>query len=332
MLNQVRPNAITLIEMVALLITITQWDFLDDKVQPGQVGGHEGIGNIVKLGPYCEQTNLSIGDRVGIKWTAYACGTCAPCLAGADGICEKQKVSGFSCPGTFQEYVISWAHYVTRIPSGLPSHIAAPLLCGGVTVYAALKKSRASPGDWVVIAGGGGGLGHLAVQLASRGMGYRVIGLDVSTKEELVKSCGAEIFLDILSFPQDDGGDTLSAEIKKHTGGKGASAVVVCSGSNAAYAQGLKLLKFNGTLVCVGVPRGLPVAVAHAYPHYMVAQQLALVGSTVGNRKDAIEVLDMASRGLVTTHVQTAAMDHLPHFFGQMEDGTLNGRGVITMS
>ena len=44
--------------------------------QPGQVGGHEGVGKIVKLGAGTESSGLKIGDRVGIKWVSSACGSC----------------------------------------------------------------------------------------------------------------------------------------------------------------------------------------------------------------------------------------------------------------
>jgi alcohol dehydrogenase, propanol-preferring len=43
----------------------------------GQVGGHEGVGKVVKLGPGCESSGLQVGDRVGIKWIASACGNCS---------------------------------------------------------------------------------------------------------------------------------------------------------------------------------------------------------------------------------------------------------------
>lgn len=160
---------------------------------------------------------------------------------------------------------------MTPIPDGLPSELAAPLLCGGVTVYSALKKCRAQPGDWVVIAGAGGGLGHLALQLGGRGMGYRMIGLDMGNKERLIKSCGAEVFIDISKTLPDSDGQALSKEVVAATGGKGASAVVVCSSSHAAYAQALDYLRFNGTLVCVGVPGADATPIANAYPHLMVA-------------------------------------------------------------
>ena len=120
------------------------------------------------------------------------------------------------------------------------------MLCAGVTTYAALRKSRARSGDWVVISGAGGGLGHIACQLASRGMAMRVIGIDAPSKEDIVMECGAEKFVDVTAF--DDEG--IKKEVLGLTGGLGAQAVVVCTASNRAYAQALDFLKFDGTLVC----------------------------------------------------------------------------------
>jgi propanol-preferring alcohol dehydrogenase len=298
-------------------------------VKAGQIGGHEGVGVVTQLGPSCEYSDVKVGDRVGIKWIASACGNCAPCLSGADGICPKAEISGFTCPGTFQEYVLAPAHYVTPIPNGMASEVAAPLLCGGVTVYSALKKSKAQPGDWVVIAGAGGGLGHLGIQLGSRGMGFRMIGLDVPSKAEFVKNCGAEVFIDITKYSADHGGKGIAKEIQTVTGGDGATAVVVCSASNAAYAQAMDYLKFNGTLVCVGVP-GEAKPIEGVCPHLMVAKQLNVAGSTVGNRRDAIETLAMAQR-IVATPFSVGKVNNLNRIFQDMKNGKLQGRVVLDL-
>lgn len=49
------------------------WAALPFPTQKGQVGGHEGIGNVVKLGPGAEASGVKIGDRVGIKWISAIC-------------------------------------------------------------------------------------------------------------------------------------------------------------------------------------------------------------------------------------------------------------------
>ena len=181
------------------------------------------------------------------------------------------------------------------------------MLCAGVTTYAALRKCGAKSGQWVVISGAGGGLGHLACQIASRGMGLRVIGLDHGSKKDLATQSGAEHFFDV--FAHDDA--SLAEEVKKVTGGLGAMAVIVCTASNKAYAQSLDLLRFGGTLVCVGMPEGKHVPIEKAYPAAMVFKELNIRASAVGNRRDAIECMDMAARGIVKTHYRLEKMENL---------------------
>ncbi|KAK3369909.1 alcohol dehydrogenase [Podospora didyma] len=304
--------------------------------QKGQVGGHEGVGTIVAFGPGSESLGLKMGDRVGIKWVADCCGTCLACLSGRDALCPQVSISGFlGTPGTFQEYVLAPARYVTPIPDEVPSHLAAPILCGGVTVYAALRKSGAQPGDCVVIPGAGGGLGHLAVQIASRGMGFRVIGIDSGDKETFVRSLGAESFFDVTKYSNrvdESGSAKLASDVKAATPrGMGAHSVIVCTNSNAAYGQALSFLTFGGSVVCVGLPEGDPTPIGGAIPNVMVAQELRIVGSAVGNRRDAIETLDMAARGIVRTQCTMEPMSGLTGVFERMEEMKLQGRVVIDM-
>lgn len=217
------------------------------------------------------------------------------------------------------------ADYVTPIPDNLSSDMAAPMLCAGVTVYSALRKSGAKSGDWVAIMGAGGGLGHLACQIAARGMGFRVIGIDAGAKKDFALECGAEVFVDFEKQKAED-------EVKKVTGGLGAQAVLVLTAANGAYADAMGLLKFAGTLVCVGIPEGELKPIATAYPTMMVVKELNIKGVAVGNRKDAIETLDFAARGLVKTHFRTEKMDKLTSVFEEMDKGQLKGRVVLDLS
>jgi alcohol dehydrogenase, propanol-preferring len=107
--------------------------------------------------------------------------------------------------------------------------------------------------------GSGGGLGHLALQIGARGMGFRMIGIDHGSKEKLSKDCGAEAFFDVTKYTGEGGDKKLAEDVKAATGGLGAAAVVVCTASNKAYAQALSFLKFRGSVVCVGVPGKRPV-------------------------------------------------------------------------
>jgi threonine dehydrogenase-like Zn-dependent dehydrogenase len=68
-------------------IMTNSWGWLPAPTQAGQVGGHEGVGKVVKAGPGVEKSGVKIGDRVGIKWLAGICESCEACRAGADASC-----------------------------------------------------------------------------------------------------------------------------------------------------------------------------------------------------------------------------------------------------
>lgn len=212
-----------------------------------------------------------------------------------------------------------------------------------MTVYSALRKSGARSGDTVVLLGAGGGLGHLACQTASRGMGMRVIGIDAGSKKDLILESGAEHFIDHTTTKD------VAADVKALTGGLGAQAVLVLTAANGAYARyasrqrlilfhslisfysAMGLLKFGGTCVCVGLPEGDMKPIATAFPQIMVAMEQKIVGSAVGNRREAIETLDLASRGIIKTHYRTAKMEELTDIFHQMDKQTIQGRVVLEL-
>jgi propanol-preferring alcohol dehydrogenase len=143
---------------------------------------------------------------------------------------------------------VSYVNHVTPIPKGISSAEAASILCAGVTTYRALKYSGAQHGDWVVLPGAGGGLGHLAVQYA-RARGLRVIAIDSGEeKRELCEKLGAEVWLDFAKTK-----DIVSA-IRDATDGLGAHAAVVTAATGAAYQQAIDYLRPGGTLMAVGLP------------------------------------------------------------------------------
>ncbi|TPX11476.1 uncharacterized protein E0L32_007895 [Thyridium curvatum] len=288
-------------------VMTNSWRVLPYPVPEGQVGGHEGVGRVVKMGPGVDSSGIKINDRVGVKWISSACGRCS----------------------TFQQYVLGPAAYVTPIPDGLDSAEAAPLLCAGLTAYSALLRSRARPGNWVVISGAGGGLGHLACQIASKAMGLRVIGIDQGTKGEIIMESGAEHFVDVTRFSQDDG---ISNHVKSLADGLGVDAVIVCTGSNHAYRQSTGFLRFSGTVVCVGVPEGALIPIAGACPSALVVQNQSIVGSAVGNQREAAEVLDFAARGILKAHVEIRKLEDLTKAFEDLGAGNLRGRIVVDLS
>jgi propanol-preferring alcohol dehydrogenase len=173
-----------------------------------------------------------VDNRAGIKWVATICGLYEFCTNGTDEQhCPKQTNSGFSAAGTFQvsrhchiraflieafflpgpallvysimtlthgiqQYCIADGKYTTRIPEGVTDEDAGRIMCGGVTAYTACKRSAVKLGQWIVLPGAGGGLGHFTVQYA-KAMGMRVIAIGGGDeKRDLCKRLGTEVYID----------------------------------------------------------------------------------------------------------------------------------------
>jgi alcohol dehydrogenase, propanol-preferring len=122
----------------------------------------------------------------------------------------------------------------------------------------------------VALPGAGGGLGHLAVQYANA-MGLRVVAIDTGKeKEDLVKSLGAEAFVDFKT------GDVIE-QVKKITNG-GPHAAIVIAASPKPYEDALKMVRAKGTVVAVGMPSK---AIMGADVFDTVTRSLTIKGSYV---------------------------------------------------
>ncbi len=96
-------------------------------------------------------------------------------------MCVSRVVTSLVKPGTFAEYTIGHEDYVLPIPKELDIVSGAPILCGGVTSYKALKQAELKVGDYVAIIGIGG-LGHFAISYA-KAMGLNIVAIDIDDKK-----------------------------------------------------------------------------------------------------------------------------------------------------
>jgi propanol-preferring alcohol dehydrogenase len=108
------------------------------------VPGHQAVGRVAAIG---EGANgWSIGDRAGAYWLFGSDGTCRFCRSGRENLCEAAAFTGWDRDGGFAEAMIVRADVAVRIPDSFDDLAAAPLLCGGVIGYRALRVSGIEPG------------------------------------------------------------------------------------------------------------------------------------------------------------------------------------------
>jgi alcohol dehydrogenase (NADP+) len=122
---------------------------------------------------------------------------------GLENYCSRKLVgtyndtflNGEKSFGGYALYTRSPSHFVVKIPDSVPSSHAAPMLCGGVTVYSPLKNSGCGPGKRVGIIGLGG-LGHFGVLFAKALGADRVVAISrKKEKESDALALGADAYL-----------------------------------------------------------------------------------------------------------------------------------------
>lgn len=245
-----------------------------------------------------------MGERVGVTWVRDICGKCQYCrVPGGETRCIEQWNSGRKRDGTFAEYCVVPSRYILTLPDELTisDEFVAPILCGGVTGYKALKVCNAIPGDWVTILGAGGGVGALSIQYA-KAMGFRVIAIDVGLeKKDFCLGLGAEIYLEANA--------DVENLVKQATQGIGTKSVIVAASSGVAYEAAFDLVSGFGTVVCVGIPP--PSQKMSLHPLQFIDKGINLVGVLVGTHKDTLEALDFVQRGVVKPSVHMTTMEEL---------------------
>ncbi|HSP56224.1 MAG TPA: alcohol dehydrogenase catalytic domain-containing protein, partial [Dehalococcoidia bacterium] len=102
------------------------------------IPGHEIVGEVVAVGPATSE--FAPGDRAGVPWLGWTCGTCDYCAAGQENLCDAARFTGYTLDGGYAEYVVAGARYCLPIPQGYADPEAAPLLCAGLIGYRSLKK------------------------------------------------------------------------------------------------------------------------------------------------------------------------------------------------
>ena len=159
-------------------------------VQYPLIVGHELAGEVVAVGSSVSKFN--VGARVGVGTMVDSCRHCPECIRGAENYCENGNTQtygskdrdGSITQGGYSTFVVVDEDFVLSIPASINLAEAGPLLCAGITTYSPLRHWSIAPGKKVAIAGLGG-LGHLAVQFATKmGADVTVITTSLEKKED----------------------------------------------------------------------------------------------------------------------------------------------------
>jgi uncharacterized zinc-type alcohol dehydrogenase-like protein len=242
------------------------------------IPGHEIVGTVVAVGSEA-RSSLKAGQRVGLGWQSNSCGQCEWCTRGMENLCPAAEGTCVHRNGGYADRVRANVRFVIPIPEALESEHAAPLLCGGITVYNPLRTHGINPSSRVGVVGIGG-LGHMAIQFA-RVFGAEVTAFSTSAaKEEEARALGAHHFIN----------NRESKALKEVAG----TLDFILNTANADQDWGVyvQALRPTGTLCFVGVPP-TPISV-HAFP--LISGQRSISGNPTGSPYRLREMLDVAAR------------------------------------
>jgi D-arabinose 1-dehydrogenase-like Zn-dependent alcohol dehydrogenase len=276
------------------------------------VPGHEIVGIVDSVGS--EVHRLKPGDRVGIGWYGGHCGECRSCLSGDFITCVKAQTPGLTGDGGYAQYGIFPDAVCAKVPEGLSSAEAAPLLCAGITTYNSLRHAGAMPGDTVAIIGIGG-LGHLAVQFANK-MGYRTVAIARGKdKEKFAKELGAHVYLD----SEDPNAVKTLADMG------GAKVILATATSSKAMSPWIEGLSVGGTLLIVGAGSE-PLDVS---PLQLIPKRKSIKGWPSGTAQDSEDCMNFAALMGVKPMLEKFPFDKAPEAYERMMSGAARFRVVL---
>lgn len=274
------------------------------------IPGHEVIGKVNAVGSAVK--SLKVGQRVGLGWQSNSCGECEWCTRGMENLCPTAEATCVHRHGGYADRVRANARFVMPIPEGLDSAHAAPLLCGGITVYNPMRMHEVNPSSRVGVIGIGG-LGHMAIQFA------RVFGAEVTAfsttpgKEEEARALGAHHFV-----------NTRETRSLKDLGGS-FDFILNTANADEDWSVYLQALRPNGILCFVGVPPK-PVTLP-AFP--LISGLRTVTGSPIGSPQRIREMLDVAARHGVKAQTEIFPMAKVNEAIEKVKKMKVRYRAVL---
>jgi len=282
---------------------ITEGD-LPLKKQP-LILGHQIVGRVDALGPAVGRFRL--GERVGVAWLHFACGECRYCLRGRENLCENALFTGYHVDGGFAEYTVAPEAFIYPIPEGFSDEEAAPLLCGGIIGYRALRLSEAGSEDVLGLYGFGASA-HVTIQVA-RHLGCEVYVFTRSQEhKELARALGAAWVGESGDLPP-----------------KPLDAAIVFAPAGWIVPKALGALDKGGTLTLAGIHMS-PIP---ELPYELIYGERTLRSVANATREDGEELLSLAAEVPVRTEVEVYELAEANEVLLRLKERRVRGAAVL---
>jgi alcohol dehydrogenase, propanol-preferring len=272
------------------------------------VPGHEIVGRVEAAGPGAERWKA--GDRVGVPWLGWTCGSCRFCGSGRENLCDKARFTGYQIDGGYAGYAVADERFCFPVPAGYSDLEAAPLLCAGLIGYRSLTAAGAAQRLGLY---GFGAAAHIVIQVA-RHQGRRVFAFTRPGDPESGR------------FAREMGADWAGASDEPPP--EPLDAAILFAPVGALIPTALRAVEKGGTVVCAGIHMSdIP-----PFPYELLWGERVVRSVANLTRKDGEEFLDLAPRVPVRTEVRPYPLARANEALSDLRSGKVRGAAVLVPS
>jgi propanol-preferring alcohol dehydrogenase len=269
------------------------------------VPGHEIVGSVAALGSDAER--FRIGDRVGVPWLGWTCGTCDFCRSGRENLCAQARFTGYQIDGGYGDYTVADQRFCFPIPSGYTDAEVAPLLCAGLIGYRSLRMAGEARRLGLY---GFGAAAHIIAQVA-RWQGRDVYAFTSPGDTE------AQAFARELGAVWAGGSDQAPPERL--------DAAIIFAPVGPLVPTALRAVERGGTVVCAGIH----MSQIPNFSYDILWGERVLRSVANLTRRDTDEFLALAPKVPVKTRPLPYALEQANEALNDLRAGRLQGAAVL---
>jgi len=270
------------------------------------IPGHQIVGRVVSAGSSAHKP----GDRVGVPWLGYTCGTCEDCESGRENLCEAAGFTGYTLPGGYAEYIAADARYCFALDDALPAASLAPLLCAGLIGYRSLRMCG-----------------------AARRIGLYGFGAAAHVLAQVLRFQERPFYA--FTRPGDDAAQASALALGAAWAGpsgtpapRALDAAIIFAPAGPLVPIALAAVRKGGVVVCGGIH----MSAIPEFPYELLWGERKLMSVANLTRRDGTEFLELAARIPIRTQTERFELGEANEALDRLRRGSLTGSAVLQIA
>ena len=266
--------------------------------------GHQIVATVVVAGSEAE---LEPGARVGVPWLGWVDGECRYCRSDRENLCVNAQFTGLHRDGGYATAAIADSRFCLPLPGTGDDAQTAPLLCGGLIGYRALRRAGDSARLGLY---GFGSSAHMICQVAVH-QGRSVFAF-TSPGDESTQAFARELGATWAGGSDEPAPEELDAAI-------------IFAPVGPLVPVALRAVAPGGTVVCAGIHMSdIP-----SFPYDILWGERSVCSIANLTRQDGYEFLKLADAAGVKTHVTTYPLESANEALDDLRAGRFRGSAVL---